>query len=1001
MPTEGRRRVDARGEATRTALIEAAESLFAQGGVEAVSTRQIGAAIGSSNTNVVAYHFGGKDALILEVYRYRMPQIDRRRRTLLDAADAAGKASDLATLMRAFSLPLFEQTDNIGRHSYARFLVGLERSGMIETRQQVSAEFPETDRLTDRIREQLPVGLRPWFPNRLRLATGLICSALLQIDRDTEAAPQNACAVVRRCNRHGRCGHGRATARRNVKKRPQEGENEMSKRSRLMATAAALGLFAGGPALAQDRTVLPIPPAPFDGVIKPSVMDSQPGTNHDVRAPEGAPNVFMFMSDDVGFAMTSAFGGPVPTPNFERLARQGQRYNRFNTTGICSPSRAALLTGRNHHQTGTGYLSDLPTGYPGYTGRIGPQTATIAQILRLNGWSTAMFGKHHNLPPQDRTIASSMDSWPTGLGFEYFFGFNSGDVDQYSPVLYRGIQRVPMTEGKGKLLDERLADDLISYVHNQQAANPAKPFLVYLAPGSTHAPHQAPKSYIARFKGKFDMGWDQMRVETWRRQIAMGVIPPDTKLTPRPSQLPAWDSLNAKQKAFNARQMEVAAAQLVFQDEQVGRVLDELERMGEYDNTLFAFVLGDNGASGEAGPRGTLDELRTIAVQNERENWLLDSLDIQGGPNTYQNYSVAWAWAMTTPYPWVKQYASMLGGIRNGAILSWPGHMKHPGTVCAQFGHLNDIVPTILEATGIPAPTSVLGTKQVPMAGQSLLSSLDTCQPDKPRTQYFEITGKMGLYHDGWFLSGEDGRDAWKELGPGGADPQVTWTIYNLDKDFSQSTDLSAQQPAKLAELRALFDKAAAANNVYPIDHRFGAARSNPAAMAAMPKHYTYWGKDVSVPAAGGAPFLAMRPFTVEADLVLDSASASGVVLALASRFGGWSLYLDKGRPALFWSRSTDPQEQAHVLAAKALPKGASTLRMRMETKQPGAPAEVILTSGDQEYARLSLPNNLLFPAGNGETLDVGRDLGVTVTDYASPQGEIEGDIKQVRIDLD
>ncbi|RYD90857.1 MAG: arylsulfatase, partial [Sphingomonadales bacterium] len=313
----------------------------------------------------------------------------------------------------------------------------------------------------------------------------------------------------------------------------------MSGKSWLMASAAALAALTSGQVLAQaagpDRTVLPIPPAPFDGDIKPNVMDSRPGTGRDVRAPEGAPNVFMFMSDDVGFAMTSAFGGPVPTPNFERLARSGQRYNRFHTTGICSPSRAALLTGRNHHQTGSGFLSDLPTGYPGYTGRIGRDTATIAQVLRLNGYSTAMFGKHHNLPPQDRSIASNHDSWPTGLGFEYYFGFNSGDVDQYTPTLYRGIQRVPMNEAPGKLLDERFADDIISYVHNQRAAAPNKPFLIYFAPGTMHAPHQAPKSYIDRFKGKFDMGWDQLRVESWRRQIALGIIPPDTKLTPRPA----------------------------------------------------------------------------------------------------------------------------------------------------------------------------------------------------------------------------------------------------------------------------------------------------------------------------------------------------------------------------------------------------------------------------------------------------------------------------------
>ena len=758
--------------------------------------------------------------------------------------------------------------------------------------------------------------------------------------------------------------------------------------------------------MAQDPSVLPIPPAPFTGTIGETVATSQAGPEalQSVRAPEGAPNVFLFMSDDVGFAMTSAFGGPVPTPNFERMAQAGQRYNRFHTTGICSPTRAALLTGRNHHQTGTGMLSDLPSGYPGYTGRIGADTATIAQVLRLNGYSTAMFGKHHNSPASDRSLGASHDSWPTGLGFEYFYGFNGGDNDQYAPTLYRGVQLAHEDDNDkaGKLLDQRLADDIISYVHNQKAGNPRKPFLVYFAPGSAHAPHQAPKDYIARFKGKFDHGWDAQRVLTWRRQLAMGVIPQGTKLTPRAAELPAWDSLTSQQKAFHARQMEVAAAMLVYQDEQFGRVVDELKRMGQFDNTLFAVVLGDNGGSGEAGPRGTLNELRTIAVQNEREDWLNGSLDIQGGPQAYQNYSVAWAWAMNTPYPMVKQYASMLGGIRNGAIFSWTGHVAKPGAICAQFGHVNDVVPTVLEATGIPAPRRVLGTDQKPMDGTSLVSSLATCQPKAPRTQYFEMAGKIGLYKDGWWLSGENGRDSWKEQSERGEQPQNTISLYNLDTDFSQNTNLAAKMPEKTAEVLAEFERQARANQVYPLDHRFGSARIDQAAMLAMmAKHYDYWGKDVSVPAAGGAPFLAMRSFTVEADLVLDSATSSGAVVALGSRFGGWSLYLDKGRPALFWSRSTDPAEQFSVRSDKTLPAGKSGLRMRHETTRPGAPATIVLSSGGVEFARLALPTNLLFPAGNGEMLDIGRDRGSTVTEYNTPGGRIEGDIPHVRVDFD
>lgn len=769
---------------------------------------------------------------------------------------------------------------------------------------------------------------------------------------------------------------------------------------RLLATVASLGLIAGGQAIAQDRSVLPVPRAPFDGTIAPNVLDAKPGTPRDVRAPAGAPNVLMFLSDDVGFAMTSAFGGPVPTPNFERLAQAGQRYNRFHTTGICSPTRAALLTGRNHHNAGVGWLSDMPSPYPGYDGRIQRDTATVAQILRLNGYNTAMFGKHHNTPSGERSEAGPFDSWPTGLGFEYFYGFPYGDTDQYSPSLYRGIQRVPPDEAPDKLLDERLADDIIRYVHNQKAGAPDKPFLIYLAPGSAHAPHQAPREYIDRFKGKFDQGWDQLRVETWRRQIAMGIIPADTKLTPRPDNLPAWDSLSDREKAFHARTMEVAAAQMVFQDEQFGRVLDELERMGELDNTLVAVVLGDNGASGEAGPPGTLNELRGMRQPPERADWLHANLDAQGGPMTYQNYSVAWAWAMNAPLPWVKQYASMLGGIRNGAIISWAGHMKNTGTICAQFGHVNDIVPTVLEAAQLPAPAMVLGTKQKPMDGRSLLTSLSQCEPDKPRTQYFEITGKMGLYHDGWFLSGEDQRPSWENIGPGGDRPEVTWSLYDLRKDFSQSTDLSASNPGKLAELKALFEREARANDVYPIDHRFGAARADLDGMAAGRKQFDLWGKDVSLPAMGQLLPLG-RSFTLDAQLDLASGKASGAVVALGSRFGGWSLYLDEGRPAFVWAISTDPQEITSGRSQNALPAGQSKLTLRFETVQPGGPAQVTVSAAGKEYLRLDLPVNFLMPAGNGETLDVGRDLGVPVAEYRTPYGAIEGDIPHVRITFD
>lgn len=773
--------------------------------------------------------------------------------------------------------------------------------------------------------------------------------------------------------------------------------------NRWMGWLLAATVLSGGTANAQEETgraVLPVPTAPFDGTFAENVLDARAGTARPVSAPVGAPNMFVMMSDDVGFAMSSAFGGPVPTPNFERVAAQGQRYNRFHTTGICSPSRAALLTGRNHHAAGVGWLSDVPSPYPGYGGKILPETATVAQILRLNGYSTAMFGKHHNTPSNERSEAGPFDAWPTGLGFEYFYGFVSGDSDQYSPMLYRGVQRADPQDGPRELLDKRLADDMIRWIHNQKAGAPDKPFLAYLAPGSTHAPHQAPPAYIARFKGKFDQGWDKVREETFRRQVAMGIVPEGTRLTPRPPEIPAWDTLTPAQKAFAARTMEVAAAQLVFQDEQVGRVLDELQRMGQLDNTIVAIIEGDNGASAEAGPRGTINEMRSMGRHDEAEAWMTANLDRLGGPDTYESYPAGWTWAMNTPLRWTKQYASMLGGIRNGMILSWKGHVARPGGICGQFSHLVDMAPTLLDAAHVPMPANVLGAAQKPLDGRSLLPGLASCDPAMPRTQYFEIGGKVGLYHDGWFLSGDDGRMAWENLPPEGPRPRMQWSLYNLSKDFSQSTDLAAKEPERLKRMLEVWQQEARRNNVFPLDHRFAMARAVAAMRPSGRKQFTFWGKDVSIPSTT-EPVLIGRSFTLDADLRLDTASASGAVVALGSRFGGWSLYLDRGVPTFVWARSTDPDEIVRVRAAHALPQGSTTLRLRFAVAKPGGPAEIALSTGGEELARGSLPTSILTPAGGGETLDIGRDLGVTVTDYPVPHGAIEGDIPRISITFD
>ena len=748
------------------------------------------------------------------------------------------------------------------------------------------------------------------------------------------------------------------------------------------------------------RDVLPIPPAPFTGTIAENVLDSTPSPQRPVRAPDGAPNVVLFMSDDVGFAMSSAFGGPVPTPNFERVAAQGQRYNRFHTTGVCSPSRAALLTGRNHHNVGMGHVSDLATGYPGYVGYISREAATVAQVLKLNGYSTAMFGKHHNVPPGEDSPADPFDNWPTGLGFEYFYGFITADTDQYDPNLYHGTNRVDPDEGKGELLDKRLAQDAIGWLHNHEAAAPDKPFFIYYAPGSTHVPHQAPPEYIARFKGKFDQGWDKVREETWRRQLAAGIIPKNTKLTPRPDAIPAWDSLSPAQKAYAARSMEVAAAELAYQDEQFGRVLDELQRMGKLDNTLLALIIGDNGASMEAGPKGTINETYSMTGGVEDPKWLIANTDKLGGRMTYENYPAGWAWAMDTPLRWGKMYTSMLGAVRNGLIVSWKGHIAHPGTVCSQFGHLVDMAPTILDAAHLPAPTSVYGVPQKPMDGQSLLPSLAACDPDHPRTQYFEVGGKIGLYQNGWFLSGDDGRLTWEDLPPEGARPRTRWSLYNLEQDYSQSNDLSAKYPERLQAMIGLWRLEAERNHVFPLDHRFGAARFSGGARSLGRDHYDYWGKDVSVP-SGSNPVWTGRSFTLDADVAPDKVGASGVIMAVGSHFGGWSLFLDKGRPTFVYAASTNPTEIVRIASNVALQPGADKLRMRFAFRGFDKGADVTLTTGDTVVASGHIAKLFLSPSGLGETVDIGRDIGVPVTDYSTHRGAIEGNVPHVSVTFD
>ncbi len=787
-------------------------------------------------------------------------------------------------------------------------------------------------------------------------------------------------------------------------------------RARALMAASALAIVLSPPsalaqtsdtAAARSGAVLPRPPAPFQGRIGFNAQDSTPDWPKPVTAPAGAPNVLLILTDDVGFAASSAFGGPIPTPNLDRLAAHGLKYNEFHTTALCSPTRAALLTGRNHHAVSTGTVIDLPSGYPGYWSVIPKSAATVAEVLKDNGYNTAMFGKHHNTPAWLQSTAGPFDSWPNGLGFEYFYGFMGGDNNQWQPRLYRNTVPVDdQTHDSGETLDHELADNAIHWIHQQKAAGPDKPFFVYYAPGSAHAPHQAPTDWIARFKGQFDQGWDKLREESFARQKRLGVIPADAVLTPRPKQLPAWDSLSPDEKRLDARFMEVYAAMLAHQDHEIGRVIDELQRMGQLDNTLVIFIEGDNGASGEGSPNGTLNEIGRLAngAGSDPARMLRD-LDQLGGPHTYELYPAGWAWALNTPFQWMKQVASHLGGIRNGAVISWPARIKDVGQVRSQFAHVTDIAPTILAAAGLSEPEVVNGVKQQPVDGVPLEYSFDSATaPTRHGTQYFEMAANRAIYQDGWIANTIPRRMPWEAAPPPGVKPSdYTWELYDLNHDYSQSHDVAAEQPQKLKALQALWLQEANRNNVLPLDDRLSGARALNALAVHTSKRtdFTYWGKGLSV-AEGAAPSFLARSFSVTAKITVPTSSATGALVARGSWFGGWSFYLKDGRPAAIEAVDQEPEDQFKVEAAAPIPPGPATVRYDFERQGFAVQAGGLLriSVNGQEVARGRIGRTILAPGGIGETFDVGQDTGAPVTSDYPVLGRYPGDINEVEVSL-
>ena len=754
---------------------------------------------------------------------------------------------------------------------------------------------------------------------------------------------------------------------------------------------------------AAAQEALPKPPSRFAGKIDVSRENSTPDWPRLVKAPPGAPNVVLILLDDVGFGATSVFGGAIDTPQLDRLANSGLRYNRFHVNAMCSPTRGALLTGRNNHQVGFGPITEMASGYPGYNSVWNREYASIAEVLRLNGYSTAAFGKWHNTPVWEVSPAGPFDRWPTSLGFEYFYGFMQAATSQWEPSLYRGTVAVepPAKPEQGYHLTTDLANDAIRWLHQHDAVAPDKPFFVYFATGGTHSPHHVPQEWIDRFKGRFDEGWDKLREATFARQKSLGVIPAGAGITPRPAELPAWDSLSPDAKKLFARQMEVYAGFLAHTDYEVGRVLDAIREEGQADNTLVLYIPGDNGATMEAGLIGS-DSRTPKGVPDDVETQLSRAGKL-GGPELNNIYAAGWAWAVNAPFPWAKQVASHLGGIRDPLIVSWPARIKERG-IRSQFHHIVDIAPTIYEAAGIKAPEVVNGVKQAPLEGNSLIYSFDRPEAPSPhRVQYFELVGNRGIYKDGWFagrrflLPWEMGRaEKWAE-----SIDQHPWELYNLNADYSQVHNLANQNPGKLKELVTLFDSEARRNNVYPI----APLRLPQPSPAAGRTSFVYREGVTRLPLRV-VPSLAGRAHVITADIDVPATGAEGVIVAEGGRWGGFSLYVKDGR--LTYENNSLGRTHEKLVSSEPLPSGRVTIVFEF-TPLGGQSPKGVTPGGSiaPGHGRLSVNGR---PAGEldfawfggfgGETFDVGSDLGSPVSaDYATPFS-FTGKVETVRLDL-
>jgi arylsulfatase len=750
-----------------------------------------------------------------------------------------------------------------------------------------------------------------------------------------------------------------------------------------------------------DRTVLPVREPKPESVTELDARKATPPARFEIKAPDKAPNVVIVLIDDIGFGHPSAFGGPCNMPNAERLAAGGLKYNRFHTTALCSPTRVALLTGRNHHVNNAGAIMELATGFPGNTGIRPNGVAPLAEMLRLNGYSTAAFGKYHETPPWEVSVSGPYDRWPTKSGFDKFYGFIGGETNQWAPAIYDGTVRVEHKKSPDYHFTTDMTDQAIAWVSAQQSLTPDKPFYVYFATGATHAPHHVPKEYIERYRGKFDLGWDKLREETLARQKQLGVVPPNTQLTARPKEIPAWNDHTSDQKRLFARQMETFAGFAEHTDHEVGRLVNALETIGELDNTLFFYIIGDNGSSAEGGPEGTYNEMMALNGIIGNASQMMSHIDEWGGPNTFPHFAVGWAHAGNTPFQWTKQVASHFGGTRNGMIVHWPEGIKAKGEIRSQFSHVTDIAPTVLEAAGLPFPKSVNGTEQTPFNGVSIVYSFDNAgAADRHTTQYFEMFGNRGIYHEGWVACTRHSIP-WVMAGLPPLEDDV-WELYNVDEDFSQANDLAASNPEKLKELQKVFEDEAIRNHVYPIDDR-RSERFDPA-IAGRPD---VMGKRTSLTVYEGMTGLMenvfintkTRNYTIEADIEVP-ANVSGVIVAQAGKFGGWSLYTKNGR--IHHEYNFFGLERTNIGSKSSLSPGKHSVKYEftIDGPKPGSGGTCALFVDGTKVAEGKIPKTQPFAFSADEGADVGMDGETNVSnDYREGDNRFGGRIERVTVE--